>query len=44
MQATIEAILEESDIVWPVFGSETIEELAAKITDRLEEQGWELPQ
>lgn len=31
LQKSIEAILQQSDIVWPRYGSETIEQLAARI-------------
>jgi len=31
LQQAIQSTLEQSDIVWPRYGSETIEELAAKI-------------
>lgn len=32
------AILQYSDIVWPRYGSETVEELARKIVSKLEEK------
>lgn len=32
------AILQYSDIVWPRYGSETVEELARKIVNRLEKE------
>ncbi len=34
-QARVEQILEDSDIVWSRYGSETIEELAEKIVNEL---------
>jgi len=37
LQKKIENILKSSDIVWPRYGSETIEELAKKIVERIEE-------
>lgn len=35
---TIESILEQSDIVWPRYGSDSIEDLAEKILLALEEK------
>lgn len=37
LQKQIENILHSSDIVWSKYGSETIEELAAKIVRAVEE-------
>jgi len=37
--ATISAELHNSDIVWPRYGSETIQQLAEKIVERLVEKG-----
>jgi len=36
---TISAELQNSDIVWPRYGSETIQQLAEKIVERLVEKG-----
>lgn len=36
-QSVIEQILSDSDIVWPKYGSDTIEALAQKIMDKLKE-------
>jgi hypothetical protein len=37
LQKKIENILESSDIVWPRYGSQTIEQLAKEIVKKIEE-------
>ena len=37
LQKKIENILNSSDIVWPRYGSQTIEELAKQIVKKIEE-------
>ena len=37
LQKKIESILNSSDIVWPRYGSQTIEQLAKEIVKKIEE-------
>jgi len=37
LQKKIESILNSSDIVWPRYGSQTIEQLAKEIVEKIEE-------